>query len=194
MADNNSIMRVENEQIRYKNVLGAKLLKESGFYDEILEDIIDVILSGKTRNAKDFLDELGLNNKQIEQFQKETRSRASWSFYTALIAMFCGFGFIFWGGYYILATPVAGTAVAGIGGAISAFITKTFLGIHRLSLQQLDHYFKKTLINTYVLMAEHLANNIPNSPVRQKSYKAIIQSLLSLIENESNNGQFASTT
>ena len=101
---------------------------------KIIDESRQAILHGNLFN---------LYNKQIERYQDETRSRASWSFYIALIAMFFGFAFVFWGGYYILAQTgwdhlAAGSAIAAIGGSISAFITRTFLDVHRLSLQQLN--------------------------------------------------------
>jgi len=75
----------------------------------------------------------------IEKYQNETRSRASWSFFVALVAMFFGFGFVVWGGTYVLAelkwdNIAAGALIASIGGSISAFLAKTFLDVHRLSL------------------------------------------------------------
>jgi hypothetical protein len=128
-----------------------------------------------------------LYNKQIERYQDETRSRASWSFYIALIAMFFGFGFVFWGGQHVLTQTnwdhlAAGSAIAAIGGGISAFITKTFLGVHKLSLQQLNRYFDQPVINDHILMAQRLADNLPDSTSRQKAYEAIILSVTALID------------
>lgn len=127
-----------------------------------------------------------LYNKQIERYQDETRSRASWSFYIALISMFFGFAFIFWGGQHILTQTswdhlAAGSAIAAIGGSISAYITKTFLSVHRLSIQQLNRYFDQPVINDHILMAQRLADNLPDAPTRQKAYEAIISSVTTLI-------------
>jgi len=128
-----------------------------------------------------------LYNKQIERYQEETRSRASWSFFVALVVMFFGFAFIAWGGQFILAELkwdhiAAGAAIASIGGSISAFLTKTFLNIHRLSLQQLNRYFRQPVINDHVLMAQRLADNLPTPEARQKSYESIIDSLTHMMK------------
>lgn len=63
--------------------------------------------------------------------------------------MFFGFGFVFWGGQHTLTQTswdhlAAGSAIAAIGGSISAFITKTFLSVHKLSLQQFKSIFRPT--------------------------------------------------
>jgi hypothetical protein len=127
-----------------------------------------------------------LYNRQIESYQDETRSRASWSFYVALIAMFAGFAFVIWGGKYILSELrwdyiAAGGAIASIGGSISAFLPKTFLDVHKLSLNQLNRYFQQPVINDHVLMAQRLADNMPTPEARQKSYEVIIQSLTKIM-------------
>jgi ABC-type multidrug transport system fused ATPase/permease subunit len=132
-----------------------------------------------------------LNNKQIESYQDQTRSRASWSFYIALIAMFFGFIFIFWGGQYILTNTgwdhiTAGSAIAAIGGSISAYITKTFLDVHKLSINQLNRYFEQPVINDHILMAQRLADNLPNDEARQTNYELIINSITKLIVNRTN--------
>ena len=77
-----------------------KLIVEAGknpTYDEAKKTVAE-----QTKKSEDLVEELSLCKKHTEQCQKETRLRASLSFYAALIAMFFGFGFIFWGGYYIL--------------------------------------------------------------------------------------------
>lgn len=181
-------MKTNKDNIRYKKIIGAKILKEAGFYDEMLEDIVEMIISGETENAKNLPEELNLHKKQIEQFQKETRLRVSLSFYAAIVAMFLGFGLIFCAVCHVLVSgthliPV--TIIATISGAISTFIVKTFFEMHYLSLQQLGHYSEKSVIYTYILMAQLLANNIPESITGQRAYEAIIRSLTSLINDKS---------
>ena len=127
-----------------------------------------------------------LYNKQIERYQEETRSRASWSFYIALVAMSCGFGFVFWGGQHVLTDPkwdhiAAGSLLAAIGGGVSAFVTKTFLEVHQLSLRQLNRYFDQPVINDHILMAQRLADALPDQTARQAAYQQVIVSVTSLI-------------
>ena len=184
-------MNTGSDQIRYKKVHGAKILIECGFYDELLEDIADLIISGKTKKARDFLEYLDLYNKQIQEYQKEAKRHASCSFYIVLIAMFCGFAFIFWGGRYILTQMTwdhlaTGSAIVAIGGGISAFITKTFLNVHRLSIQQLNRYFDQLVATRYILMAQMLTDKLSGTATRQKACTEIISHLLSLTQQQPN--------
>lgn len=131
-----------------------------------------------------------LYNKQIEKYQLETQRRASWSFIFAIVAMAAGLGFVFWGGTYIITGNgwehvAAGAAISAIGGSISAFIAKTFLDVHKLSLSQLNRYFRQPVLNAYILTAQRLADEIGNAELREKSYELIIKNITSLIrENE----------
>jgi len=127
-----------------------------------------------------------LYSKQIEKYQQETRTRASWSFVFAIISMFLGMAFVFWGGTFILSDTgtdkvAAGAAISAIGGGISAYITKTFLDVHKLSLTQLNKYFKQPVINDNILMAQRLADDVDDTEVRKESYKNIIDSITGLI-------------
>ena len=137
-----------------------------------------------------------LYNKQIERYQEETRSRASWSFYIALIAMSCGFAFMFWGGQRVITDPrwdhiAAGSLLAAIGGGISAFVTKTFLDVHQLSLQQLNRYFDQPVINDHILMAQRLADGLPDPSARQAAYQQVIGAVTSLVRSNLGTAQTA---
>jgi hypothetical protein len=156
-------------------------------------------LDVRTREITELIDKNGqvlalgslfkLYSKQIERYQDETRSRASWSFYAALIAMFSGFGFVLWGGQYGLTDAkwdhiAVGSFIATIGGSISAYITKSFLSVHKLSLQQLNRYFEQPVINDHILMAQRLADNLGDPENRQRSYELIIGSVTKLIDRK----------
>ncbi|WP_298769163.1 hypothetical protein [uncultured Shewanella sp.] len=145
---------------------------------KVVEDNQNALVMGRLFN---------LYSKQIEKYQQETRTRASWSFVFAIVSMFLGMGFIFWGGAFILNDTgtdnvVAGAAISAIGGGISAYITKTFLDVHKLSLTQLNKYFKQPVINDNILMAQRLADEVDDIEVRKESYKNIITSITMLID------------
>lgn len=127
-----------------------------------------------------------LYSKQIEKYQTETQARAGWSFIFAIVAMAAGLGFVFLGGIYILTTPdwahvAAGTTLAAIGGAVSAFITKTFMDVHRLSLIQLNHYFRQPVLNSHILTAQRIADRIDDSSARLAGYQQILTNVVGLI-------------
>ena len=80
-----------------------------------------------------------LYSKQIEKYQTETQARAGWSFIFAIVSMFAGLGFVVLGGAHILTNPgwehvAAATGISAIGGAVGAYITKTFLDVHRVCI------------------------------------------------------------
>ena len=127
--------------------------------------------------------------KQIEKYQTETQARAGWSFIFAIIAMFAGLGFVVWGGAHILTIKdwqhvAAGSAISAIGGSVSAYITKTFLDVHRLSLNQLNHYFRQPVINAHVLTAQRLADQLEDVSAKKQAYETIIANVTNLIRED----------
>src|SRR5208337_4596389 len=99
-----------------------KLVSSQENLTEKAKDLTSII--DQNKQALLLGDLFNLYNTQIERYQDETRSRASWSFYIALIAMFSGFAFVVWGGQYILTQTnwdhvAAGSALAAIGGSVS---------------------------------------------------------------------------
>jgi TRADD-N domain-containing protein len=146
---------------------------------ELVESSKDALRSGSLFN---------LYSKQIGEYQTQTQARAAWSFIFAIVAMVSGLGLVVWGGYEIIREQgvewkhvAAGTAISAIGGAVSAFITKTFLDVHRLSLIQLNHYFRQPVLNAHILTAQRLADELPKGPARQKAYESIIAKVSQLI-------------
>lgn len=129
-----------------------------------------------------------LYNKQIEKYQTETQQRASWSFFVAILAMAAGLGFVMWGGTVVLTGEnwkdvAAGSAVSTIGGTISAFITKTFLDVHRLSLSQLNRYFRQPVVNSHVLTAQRIAEQIDDADTRRSTYARIALQVTAMIQD-----------
>jgi ABC-type multidrug transport system fused ATPase/permease subunit len=139
--------------------LQSKIRELAASHEGLLErtqEISKVIEESRTTIAMGRL--FNLYSQQIEQYQQQTRARATWSFIFAIISMSAGLGFIFWGGIVMLSgtEPIqltAGGAISAIGGAISAFIVKTFLDVHRQSITQLNRYFQQPVINDHILMA-----------------------------------------
>lgn len=130
-----------------------------------------------------------LYSKQIEKYQTETQARAGWSFIFAIISMIAGLGFVVLGGVYMLTNPgwehaAVATAIAGIGGSVGAYITKTFLDVHRLSLSQLNHYFRQPVLNAHILTAQRIADQITDNTVKQKAYEQILTKVAALIRED----------
>lgn len=122
--------------------------------------------------------------KQIAVYQNETRGRARSSFSAALVAMFLGMGFMVWGAL-AMAKPWAGSAIGALGGALSAFITKTFLDVHKVSLVQLNRYFRQPVLQSNVIEARLLADEMGSDDLTRRAYSKIITSVIRLIQDES---------
>ena len=148
--------------------------------DKNEHDHVDTVSTGRLFNVY---------SKQIEKYQTDTQARASWSFIFAVFSMLGGLGFVVWGGAHLLTSSgwehVAGaTAIAGIGGAIGTYIAKTFLDVHRLSLSQLNHYFRQPVINAHVLTGQRLADQLTDPPARLRAYELLLRQVASLIRED----------
>jgi hypothetical protein len=130
-----------------------------------------------------------LYSKQIEKYQTQTQSRAGWSFFFAITAMISGLMLVVWGGTHIVFNAgwehvAAGSLISTVGGAVSAYITKTFLDVHKLSLVQLNHYFSQPVLNTHILTAQRLADQLVDADAKQHAYETIIGKVSNLIVSQ----------
>ncbi|TOG06554.1 hypothetical protein CGJ08_24615 [Vibrio parahaemolyticus] len=135
-----------------------------------------------------------LYTKQVEAYQNETRRRANTSFFFAILSMVGGLLFVFWGGSFILSSEgadhaITGASISAIGGGVSAYITKTFLDVHKLSLTQLNRYFKQPVINEHILMAQRLADDVGDPAFKKESYEKLIISINQLIIDTNGNNK-----
>ena len=155
----------------------AQLEQNANQIAELLEESRNAVQAGSLFN---------LYSKQIEKYQTQTQSRAGWSFVFAIVSMASGLALVIWGGSQLIGESsasrmVAGSTIAVVGGALSGFITKTFLDVHRLSLMQLNHYFRQPVLNSHILTAQRLADQLPQGELRERAYGRIIENVSSLI-------------
>lgn len=134
-----------------------------------------------------------LYRDQITIYQEAAQRKTDQSFYFAVIVMFLGTAFLAWGGYHIFTNsngsefPIAATVISSLGGAISAFIAKTFLDIHKLALLQMNHYYKHPVINDHLLMAQRFSDQMPDNQATREEYQKIISSTTGLVDRMDNN-------
>lgn len=125
----------------------------------------------------------------IAEYQAKTMTCATGSFYAAIGSATAGFVFMCWGANKIFSLKdtdgkialASGGLIAAIGGAASAYIAKTFLDIHRMSLEQLDRFFIQLTVNDDLIMARRLAKDCDDPDTRKKAYDTIINSLAVVI-------------
>jgi hypothetical protein len=137
-------------------------------------------------------------SKQIDKYQAQTQSRATWSFLCAVVSMIAGIVFLICSGWAIMHLGdkdpggtsaiqqhvLPGSIISVIGGAMTAFITKTFLDIHRTSLVQLNHYFKQPVLSSHMLSAQRLADLLVRRDLRETMYEELIRQVIALIAAE----------
>jgi hypothetical protein len=138
---------------------------------------------------------LSFYNAKIDVYQLETLGRAHFSFVAAVIAMIVGILFVIWGGSVIITggdwlKAVAGSVISIVGSTISAYITKTFFDMHRISLAQLNRYFRQPVLNSNILMAQRLADLL-SPEERSAAYKTIIEGVVRQIDAETNEDEKA---
>jgi hypothetical protein len=130
-----------------------------------------------------------LYNEQLRIYQSETRTRARNSFFWAIFAMMVGFAVLAAGAILIVTHPtqegvLSGSSLAAIGGALSAFITKTLLDVHKVSLEQLNRYFKQPVLNSHILTCQRLIKAIPPDLEHFGLYKLVVQAVVALLAAE----------
>jgi hypothetical protein len=128
---------------------------------------------------------LELYNNQIEKYQADTQQRATISFFFAILAMSTGIGFVVWAGSYSITSDsvlktVGTAAISTVGVTLSAYITKTFSDLHRVSLEQLNRYFRQPVLNEHVLTVERLAEQLSDG-AKESAYVRLIDKILSLM-------------
>ncbi|MBV8214685.1 MAG: hypothetical protein JOZ08_15870 [Verrucomicrobia bacterium] len=141
-------------------------------------------------NRLRLVDLFNLCDAKIRKYEFQTRSRANWSFVWAVLAMPAGIGLLCWGAIVLFQAAhdaadthgiISGSIISTVGGAMSAYITKTFLDIHRTSLLQLNHYFKQPVLNSHILSAQRLADHLQDDSLKKQMYQDLIQQVLALI-------------
>lgn len=130
---------------------------------------------------------LELYSNQIERYQADTQQRASYSFFFAILAMSTGIGFVVWAGSYAITSEsilktVGTSVISTIGVTLSAYVTKTFSDLHRVSLEQLNRYFRQPVLNEHVLTVERLAQQLEDG-AREGAYVRLIDKILSLMSD-----------
>ncbi|WP_448642448.1 TRADD-N-associated membrane domain-containing protein [Geodermatophilus sp. URMC 63] len=119
-------------------------------------------------NTEDFTslpDLLKLNRKAMETYQNLSVRQATTSFRMAEAAMAIGLLVLAAGIVLSLSansaiSKIASAGLATVGGILSGFISRTFIRLHENAMRQLHTYYEQPLINSYMLTAERLTQNL----------------------------------
>ena len=141
----------------------------------------------KTHGSKNNAALFDLYNNQLTSYQDETKARASRSFTYAIIAMAVGLGFLGAGMYYLfekaetISDFAGGSIISVLGASFSAYITKTFLEVHKYSLGQLNRYCQQPLISEMILTAQRIGDRVEDKDGKDDAHLAIINTLLGIV-------------
>lgn len=78
-------------------------------------------------------------------------------------------------------TKITSAGVAALGGALSAYISATYLRIYERALDQLNFYYRQPLINSYLLSAERIAKDMSGEQ-RDAAYNELLRQVLACAE------------
>jgi len=161
------------EQEEYKAVK-AERKREA----EVFESAVD-----RLREKMALPNLIELNRLMLNNYHGIATEQAESSFRSSRRAMWCGFVWLLACFSAALFIPVSTGvqilvgALAVVGGALSGFLSRTYIRVYERALQQLNQYFNQPLLNSYLLSAERLIGEM-SEKTRDHAYEAVLQRLL----------------
>jgi len=160
-------------QEEYKAVK-AERMREA----EVFESAVD-----RLREKMALANLIELNRLMLDNYHGIATEQAESAFRSSRRAMWCGFVWLLACFSAVLFIPVptgvqilvGGLAV--IGGALSGFLSRTYIRVYERALQQLNQYFNQPLLNSYLLSAERIIGEM-SVEARDCAYEAVLQRLL----------------
>jgi len=160
-------------QEEYKAVK-AERMREA----EVFESAVD-----RLREKMALPNLIELNRLMLDNYHGIATEQAESSFRSSRRAMWCGFVWLLACFSAVLFIPVPTAvqilvgALAVIGGALSGFLSRTYIHVYERALQQLNQYFSQPLLNSYLLSAERIIGEM-SVEARDCAYEAVLQRLL----------------
>ncbi|MFF0733313.1 hypothetical protein ACFYVK_17020 [Streptomyces chartreusis] len=107
---------------------------------------------------------MDLNQRQIEGYHEIVTRQARQSYRSAQFAMWSGVAMLaacLYVGlrYNAVEIKAFAAAIGAVSGAMTGYLSKTYLAVYRETLSQLNRYFDQPVTNGYFLAAERLAGN-----------------------------------
>ncbi|MFI7597457.1 hypothetical protein [Actinoplanes sp. NPDC049681] len=126
----------------------------------------------------------GLNRTVMDEYHRITKQQAERSFRNSQVAMGLGFLALIGGACVALAptqveTKIAVAGLSAVGSLMAGFISKTFLRSHQISIKQLNTFFREPLVNSYLLTAERLSQQLNGGAREDAQVQIITQAIAS---------------
>ncbi|NJC69122.1 hypothetical protein HC031_05220 [Planosporangium thailandense] len=143
--------------------------------------------SGEKRQNGDVhsVDLLTTTLDQMNNYDAIARGQAASSYLASLGAMLAGLALLATGiliAYFATnaSTKYAAAFLTAVGSITGGYISKTFLSVQERATKQLSYYFQQPLIQSYVLMAERLTQNLDKEE-QNHAIKSIIGGMVNLL-------------
>jgi hypothetical protein len=138
-----------------------------------------------TATDRDLEQLLRLNRTQMQAYQALSRGQQRSSFRSSLIALFAGLSVLIAGIVLVVevggdTSKIAAAAVAAIGSALSGYIAKTYLTLHKEAADQLRYFADQPIIASYIYEAERLAGLMKDDKDKEKVYESVVQEILAM--------------
>jgi hypothetical protein len=162
----------------YKSKLSrARLQKEAELQERELKEI------SRLKENIELPNLIELNRLMLDNYHGIATNQATRSFRSSQRAMWTGFAWLIlcFSAGFIFPNPGAPLLIgslAATGGALAAFLGRTYLRVYERSLQQLNQYFNQPLLNSYYLNAERLIDEL--SPDKKDEFLGTL--LVKLLE------------
>lgn len=125
---------------------------------------------------------INLNRIVLDKYHGIATEQAESSFTSSRRAMAGGFAWLLACFAAVLFVPGATDAqlfigsLAVAGGALSAFLGRTYIHVYERSLVQLNRYFEQPLLNSYLLSAERIIGEMQSG--KDEAYLSVLHKLL----------------
>lgn len=159
---------------RYKKIKNdwIKELIESGDYEVHLDEIFDLIIS----------EEASINRNLFLDIQKQTTFRINISFYATIFSMLFSLALFGLGIFIVLEhNLLAGSLISTMGCTISGFITKTFIKMYKISLDQLNRFYHP-LFKEIISIIKNSIDYLPDLKSKKEAHMLMINILLKILE------------
>jgi hypothetical protein len=127
---------------------------------------------------------LEVSKRDMETYQILSQDQARGSYIMSLVSSGIG-GLILVGGAVAAilisdtTNKVAVASLTALGGALSGYISRTFLRVYERSLLQLNFFFQVPLVSNYILTAERLTTKMSKDQ-RDSSYEKVVNTVLDI--------------
>lgn len=124
-----------------------------------------------------------LNQQLLNSYHAITTAQARTSYRNSQIAMSIGLLILAAGAVTVIRAQTTNAqlvlgALTGLGGAFTAYLSSTFLGVHYRAQEQMKYFYGQPLIQSYLIMAQSLSKKLSKTDEQDRALHEVIDSTL----------------